>query len=587
MGKVKLSNEEIIEIYKSFVEKFGKTPTQKEMNEAYKNKECLVSVHLIHERFGGLIKLNKICGITLVYKTYTDDEIINMVKEYCTNFGYPKKSDICKTYNISEKAIWRFKGFDNLLKLANIEIPKNKQGRFKPYKNISDKEALRLLKEYCDKFGIPKVLDYTIQNNLPSLNMFMKKFNSLENALNLIGYEISEEYKKQYHSIYKKVTDDELIDILRQYHNNIGFPVEREFTSKNNLPAYTLYFQRFGSFKNAILISGIDIPKEREMFFDRETLSDEEMLKLMEHYTDIKLNNDIYLLTNEDIDNIKNMPHSGTYNRRFGGIVSAYEKLGIDYYDFNNKALEKDMIIKYKELYNILGRTPNSRDINKYSQTIDGFYSMGAYEEHFGGVYKLQIYCDMLPTIIGRQKSKEELIEDLQELYERLGRVPTQRDVDDCEWIASSGKYFDEFGNFTNALKIAGFKDEKQSNNCLLTPQGNYCRSSYEYDFCTMLEDNSNMLEFWQEDYYYNYIKDYTRRHRFDFTVKYNNKIYPIEIFGMMEHEWYREKTKLKIDLCKNNNINLIDLYKEDFKKKDRCQLYEMLMERIKEIDNK
>ena len=46
----------------------------------------------------------------------------------------------------------------------------------------------------------------------------------------------------------------------------------------------------------------IDIPKEREMFFDRETLSDEEMLKLMEHYTDIKLNNDIYLLTNEDIE---------------------------------------------------------------------------------------------------------------------------------------------------------------------------------------------------------------------------------------------------------------------------------------------
>ena len=45
--------------------------------------------------------------------------------------------------------------------------------------------------------------------------MFIKKFDNLENALNLIGYKIREEYKKQYHSIYKNVSDDELIvDVL-------------------------------------------------------------------------------------------------------------------------------------------------------------------------------------------------------------------------------------------------------------------------------------------------------------------------------------------------------------------------------------
>jgi len=588
MSRVKLSNEEIIEIYKEFVEKFGKTPTQHEIAEEYKNKRCPISVSVINKRFGGLTNFNILCGIQLNYKQYTDEELIDIIIDCNNKHGFPDSKIIKDKYNLNRDIYAkRFGSFKNALIKANIGIPKEKLNKLDAYRDISNEDALKLFKDYCDKHGRPSQKDLTPENNLPSINFYRNRFGTMENILAQIGFEIDEQTKKLYFSEFKNISDEDLLQILKDYNSNVGFPTQRTFISSNNLPSYTLYSYRFGSFRNAIILANILIPKNRERWFDREKLTDEEMLRLLEYYNNKKLLNDNYLLTGSEIDEIKGMPHSGTYVSRFGGLINAYNKIGINRDDFNNEVIEKDMILKYKEIHNDLGRTPHSRDIEEYSRNNNGFYSMSTYENHFGSIYELQVYCDFSPTIIGKHKSREELLDDLRELYERLGRIPTQRDVRDCEWMASSQRYYNEFNGFVEALKVAGFKDDKQRNKCILTPQGNYCRSSYEYDFCTMLEENSNILEFWQEDYYYNYIKDYTRRHRFDFTVKYNNKIYPIEIFGIMEFEWYREKTKMKIDLCKDNNINLIDLYKEDFKKMDKNKLYEMLMKRIKEIDNK
>ena len=119
----------------------------------------------------------------------------------------------------------------------------------------------------------------------------------------------------------------------------------------------------------------------------------------------------------------------------------------------------------------------------------------------------------------------------------------------------------------------------------MITPKGNLAFSSYEYDFTTMLEERD--VEFTKEDYYKNHIKGFTERLQFDHILYINGNTYYVEIFGIMEYEWYRNKTIRKIKLCEDNDLILIDLYKEDFKKRNRDQLYEMLMEKIKEIDNK
>jgi hypothetical protein len=208
---------------------------------------------------------------------------------------------------------------------------------------------------------------------------------------------------------------------------------------------------------------------------------------------------------------------------------------------------------------------------------------MGAYEEHFGGIYDLQTYCELIPTVVGKHKSKKEMIEDLQELYERLERIPTQRDINMCNWMSSSSKYISEFGSYINALLKAGINGDFQNKKCAITPSGNYCRSSYEYDFCLMLEKNN--FRFTQEDYYYNYINNFDRKFRFDFKLDYNENLYFVEIFGIMEYEWYRNKANYKKQLCKENNLNLIDLYKEDFLKNDIDDLYKLIIYKINNIN--
>lgn len=443
----------------------------------------------------------------------------------------------------------------------------------------TQKKLLEDLKTYIDKFGVPKAKDFLLKNGLRSYNYYREVFDckSLKDILEIVGIKVSEKDKSAFYSDNKNLTDEELLQILKDYYRNIGFPTQRKFTSKNGLPSYTTYWNRFGSFKNAILLSGIEIPKNRLQYFDREKLSNEEMLKLLEYYTSKKLETDIYLLTNDEIDNNPNMPHSCTYQSRFGGIIEAYKLIGYNYSEFNNDALEKDMIIKFKELAKKLGRTPNSRELDKCSQQGFG-YSMGAYEFHFGSLYNAQIIAGLSPTVIGRNISRKEMIKDLQVLYDEIGRLPTQRDINANKDMASLKKYSNEFGSFTEALKVAGFKNVR-NNKVIISPNGNMCFSSYEYDFCCMLENYN--FDFKKDEYYKKYIKNLNRYYQFDFTIFYKGEVFFIEIFGLIDRDDYRKRANTKINLCKSNNLKLIDLYADDFKNKNKVDLYNELMSEI------
>lgn len=273
------------------------------------------------------------------------------------------------------------------------------------------------------------------------------------------------------------------------------------------------------------------------------------------------------------------MPSESAYSTILGGIKEAYKCLGIDYDDFNKKAVEKDMIEKYLLLEKELGHTPNSREVDKGS--LDGkCYGMKTYSEHFGSLLELQDKLELKTTAtVGYNKSKEDGLKDLIRLYEELERIPTQYDINNCDYCASITWYQHMFGSQTNALKEAGFKDIYESK-IKITPSGNIVRSSYEYDFIRMLEDKN--IEFIQEEFYSNYIDNFDRRLRFDFTIILNDKKYFIEIFGIMEYNWYREKTRMKIELCKNHNLPLIDLYKEDFLRGRTTEdLYNLLIQRV------
>jgi hypothetical protein len=75
--------------------------------------------------------------------------------------------------------------------------------------------------------------------------------------------------------------------------------------------------------------------------------------------------------------------------------------------------------------------------------------------EHFGSWNKAKRAAGLVPR---RFATRDELLGLLRELGQRLGRVPTAKDVDaNRGWIPSKSLYWHTFGSLTNALREAGF----------------------------------------------------------------------------------------------------------------------------------
>src|SRR5207248_6533340 len=75
--------------------------------------------------------------------------------------------------------------------------------------------------------------------------------------------------------------------------------------------------------------------------------------------------------------------------------------------------------------------------------------------EHFGSWNRAKRQAGLVPR---RFATREELLALLQELGEELGRVPTARDIDERRGrLPSKSLYWHTFGSLTNALREAGF----------------------------------------------------------------------------------------------------------------------------------
>src|SRR5256885_9999287 len=75
--------------------------------------------------------------------------------------------------------------------------------------------------------------------------------------------------------------------------------------------------------------------------------------------------------------------------------------------------------------------------------------------EHFGSWNRAKREAGLVPR---RFATREELLALLKELGEELGRVPTARDIDEHRGrMPSKSLYWHTFGSLTNALREAGF----------------------------------------------------------------------------------------------------------------------------------
>ena len=99
-----------------------------------------------------------------------------------------------------------------------------------------------------------------------------------------------------------------------------------------------------------------------------------------------------------------------------------------------------------------IGRSPTMREFSEDPETAIHPQTV---IERFGSWNRAKRSAGLVPR---RFATKEELLQCLRELGERVGRTPTAKDVDQNRGLVpSKSLYWHTFGSFTNALREAGF----------------------------------------------------------------------------------------------------------------------------------
>lgn len=435
-------------------------------------------------------------------------------------------------------------------------------------KDFTDEEMLNSLKEfYVENNRVPYMKDF--KGRKPSSDMISRRFGKWSVALELAGIE----RKKLRESDYNK---EELIDQIHDFiKKNNKAPTVREMR-KQGYAGIKSFINYFGSFKNALIEAGVFELREDKHQFCKE-YTDKELLEELKKYMLDRDRIPTYEVMKETMN-----PSISTYDRRFNGAYNAFKLIGYDIGEQRERdviKLQEDMIAKYRELAIMIGEVPSSRDIERYSRK--GLcYAMKTYENHFGSLYELQVLCDMIPTRVGRNKSKEDLIKDLKTMAEELDRTPSQNDIRFFKCMACSAKFAKEFGSWNEAIKAAGLKPNSK---VYYSTKGEKCYSYYELLFTNMFEDNN--IKYTKEDYYKDYMP-IEERYRFDYKIEMNNQTYFVEIFGITCREDYQDRIKTKIELCRRYNIDLIEVYPKDFTSYKLEDIYDMLINKINNKQN-
>ncbi|KJR97990.1 MAG: hypothetical protein VR68_11865 [Peptococcaceae bacterium BRH_c4a] len=117
------------------------------------------------------------------------------------------------------------------------------------------------------------------------------------------------------------------------------------------------------------------------------------------------------------------------------------------------------LISKFRELALSLNRLPRGKDIDIQA---DMPYSK-LYNVRFGSLYDAVVAAgleEMEPKYFNRlkttAKSNEWLLQQIRELSERIGRLPSKKDIDDELDIPSYGTYEKRFGGLKNTYALAG-----------------------------------------------------------------------------------------------------------------------------------
>jgi len=570
-----LDKEKMLQILRDFYKEHGRTPVCADFNKGTPNSKTFFKY------FGSWNNTLELAGLLDIKnpkrqpKVYSDEELLEKLKDYCIKYGSvpSKESD---NYEFSYSTYTRrFGNMKKALELIDMEYLWGDKDKFT--KRWTKDELLNILIKFCkDNNKIP--INYYFVDKIPNSQAFLNQWNSWDDILIELKNYVPH-LKNDIDDFLYKYTKEEMINRLKLYYKETGeIPTYNTIKNKEYMPSYHTYLNKFGDFKTALIEADLYKYVKNKKNLEKRYYTDEVLLNLLKNY--IEINN--IIPSTREIDSDFNMPCFRTYEDRFGSYFTVLDKIGyLDQYIIDNPALKnwsnEEMLNNIYVLYLELGRRPVYVDVDICKYTP---YSH-IYFNRFGNLRNALNLANVPYQKRKSEMSDEEIIEYWYNLKDELGRIPTIKDLknDDLHLVDMFyiKDYYRPWNTYTDFLiAIDEFKNLNNTKyRIYFTKNGVKCLSYDEYIITSWLENNN--ICFQKEIYYKDILPNENTNRRIDWIIFNNNKIHYIEYFGMMNNEKYKQRALKKIEDFKKNNMELIEIYPGDMKIKSLEEIFSFL----------
>lgn len=162
---------------------------------------------------------------------------------------------------------------------------------------------------------------------------------------------------------------------------------------------------------------------------------------------------------------------------------------------------------------------------------------------------------------------KEDFLKNVKELSKSIGRTPLIQEIIINHWSPSLMTINRYFGGYRKVCDILNLDYNLKIFNNKKSPHksinNDTCASKAELFITNFFIENN--IEYKKEVKYSDYISDdICKTKTCDWII--NDSVF-VEYFGLMNKPYYALKTEIKIELCKKNNIKLIELYEKSLMK--------------------
>lgn len=246
---------------------------------------------------------------------------------------------------------------------------------------LSEEQMLDALKALWRQHGYLSRELMTGNGRTPSAEAYARRFNGLKRLYELIGFRQLRRKWITRNGRPRGLSDEEMLDALRQLWRERGYLTQKIMLESKSVPCLNAYYMRFGSISRAYELIGFRHDPKR--FPPRRIRRNESDDVLLEKLRELLRKHG--RLSKAIIDKSRDVPCHGTIERRFGGLLRLYERLGYapDQYHVRAARLRD---LSRQELLNQLRGLLNARGYlsEKLVVATKSMPSTRTYRRHFG-----------------------------------------------------------------------------------------------------------------------------------------------------------------------------------------------------------